>query len=61
MQRLLPLLISTVLLGAQTLPESTAYSVAYVDIAPASRTVLRAGRTARTLLHHRNVGQQQRP
>jgi len=38
MQRLLPLLISTVLLGAQTPPDSTAYSVAYVDIAPASRT-----------------------
>jgi quinol monooxygenase YgiN len=37
MQRLLPLLISTVLLGAQTPPDSTAYSVAYVDIAPASR------------------------
>ena len=38
MQRLLPLLISTVLLGAQTPPDSTAYSVAYVDIALASRT-----------------------
>ena len=38
MQRLLPLLISTVLVGAQTPPDSTAYSVAYVDIAPASRT-----------------------
>jgi quinol monooxygenase YgiN len=38
MQRLLTLLISTVLLGAQTPPDSTAYSVAYVDIAPASRT-----------------------
>ena len=38
MQRLLALLISTVLLGAQTPPDSTAYSVAYVDIAPASRT-----------------------
>ncbi len=39
MQRLLPLLIiSTVLLGAQTPPDSAAYSVAYVDIAPASRT-----------------------
>jgi quinol monooxygenase YgiN len=38
MQRLLPLLISTVLLGAQAPPESTAYSVAYVDILPASRT-----------------------
>ena len=37
MQRLLQLLISTVLLGAQTPPDSTAYSVAYVDIAPASR------------------------
>ena len=38
MQRLLPLLIITVLLGAQTPPDSTAYTVAYVDIAPASRT-----------------------
>jgi autoinducer 2-degrading protein len=38
MQRLLPLLISTVLLGAQAPPDSTAYSVAYVDILPASRT-----------------------
>ena len=38
MQRLLPLLISTVFLGAQAPPESTAYSVAYVDIVPASRT-----------------------
>jgi quinol monooxygenase YgiN len=38
MQRLLLLLISTVLLGAQAPPDSTAYSVAYVDIAPASRT-----------------------
>jgi (4S)-4-hydroxy-5-phosphonooxypentane-2,3-dione isomerase len=39
MQRLLPLLIGTVfLVGAQTPPDSTAYSVAYVDIAPASRT-----------------------
>ncbi|HTA42480.1 MAG TPA: antibiotic biosynthesis monooxygenase [Bryobacteraceae bacterium] len=37
MQRLLPLLISTVLLGAQAPPDSTAYSVAYVDILPASR------------------------
>jgi autoinducer 2-degrading protein len=35
---MLPLLISTALLGAQTQPESAAYSVAYVDIAPASRT-----------------------
>ena len=38
MQRLLPLLISTVLLRAQVPPDSTAYSVAYVDILPASRT-----------------------
>jgi autoinducer 2-degrading protein len=38
MQRILPLLISTVFLGGQTPTESTAYSVAYVDIAPASRT-----------------------
>jgi autoinducer 2-degrading protein len=38
MQRLLPLLISTVLLGAQAPPDRTAYSVAYVDIVPASRT-----------------------
>jgi quinol monooxygenase YgiN len=37
MQRLLPLLISTVLLGAQA-ADSTTYSVAYVDIVPASRT-----------------------
>jgi len=39
MQRLIPLLISTVLLGAQAPPDSTDYSVAYVDILPASRTV----------------------
>lgn len=38
MQRALPLLISTVLLSAQAPPDSTAYSVAYVDIVPASRT-----------------------
>ena len=38
MRRLLPLLISMVLLGAQAPPDSTAYSVAYVDILPASRT-----------------------
>jgi quinol monooxygenase YgiN len=38
MQRLLLLLISTVFLCAQTPPDNTAYSVAYVDIAPASRT-----------------------
>lgn len=38
MQRLILLLISAVLLGAQALPDSTAYSVAYVDISPASRT-----------------------
>jgi quinol monooxygenase YgiN len=38
-RRLLPLLIGTVLLGAQAPPEgATAYSVAYVDIALASRT-----------------------
>ncbi len=40
MQRLLPLLISTVLLGAQAPPDSTAYSVAYVDILPASFRLL---------------------
>src|SRR5262245_42638965 len=38
MQRLLPFLINIVLLGAQAPQDSTAYSVAYVDIAPASRT-----------------------
>src|SRR5215467_10768922 len=38
MQRLLLLLISTVLLSAQAPPDSTAYSVAYFDIVPASRT-----------------------
>jgi quinol monooxygenase YgiN len=38
MQRLLPLLLFTVLLGAQAPPDGTAYSVAYVDIVPASRT-----------------------
>jgi quinol monooxygenase YgiN len=38
MQRLLPLLIGTVLFGAQAPPDSAAYSVAYVDIVPASRT-----------------------
>jgi autoinducer 2-degrading protein len=38
MQRLFLFLISTVLLGAQAPPDSTAYSVAYVDILPASRT-----------------------
>jgi quinol monooxygenase YgiN len=38
MLRLLPLLIGTVLLNAQAPPDSTAYSVAYVDILPASRT-----------------------
>ncbi len=38
MRRLLTLLISTVLLGAQAPPDTTAYSVAYVDILPASRT-----------------------
>ena len=37
MQRLLLLLISAVLLCAQAPPDSTAYSVAYVDNAPASR------------------------
>src|SRR6516162_6000997 len=35
---LLLLLISTILLGAQAPADSTFYSVAYVDIAPASRT-----------------------
>src|SRR5262252_7058009 len=38
MQRLFPLLISTVLLGAQAPPDSAAYSVVYVDIATVSRT-----------------------
>jgi len=38
MQRILPLLISTVLLCAQAPPDRTAYSVAYVNILPASRT-----------------------
>jgi quinol monooxygenase YgiN len=38
MQRLLPLLLGAVLLGAQAPPDSTAYTVAYVDILPASRT-----------------------
>jgi autoinducer 2-degrading protein len=38
MRRLLLLLISTVLLGAQALSDGAAYSVAYVDIVPASRT-----------------------
>ncbi len=37
MQRLLPLLIITVILSAQAPPDSAAYSVAYVDILPASR------------------------
>ena len=41
MQRLVPLLISTVLLlCAQAPPDGTAYSVAYVDILPASRTAV---------------------
>jgi autoinducer 2-degrading protein len=38
MRRLLLLLISAVLLSAQAPPDAAAYSVAYVDIAPASRT-----------------------
>jgi quinol monooxygenase YgiN len=38
MQRLLPLVISTLLLGAQAPRDGNAYSVAYVDIVPASRT-----------------------
>lgn len=38
MRRVLFLLISTVLHGAQTPADTTFYSVAYVDIAPASRT-----------------------
>src|SRR5215469_4146458 len=38
MKRLLPLLTGTVLLVAQAPPDITAYSVAYVDILPASRT-----------------------
>jgi quinol monooxygenase YgiN len=36
--RLLPLLMSAVLSGAQAPPDNAAYSVAYVDILPASRT-----------------------
>jgi quinol monooxygenase YgiN len=39
MQRLLLLLTTTVLLGAQAPPDNAAYSVAYFDIAPASRTM----------------------
>jgi quinol monooxygenase YgiN len=38
MQRLLLLLISAVLLRAQAAPDSSAYTVAYVDILPASKT-----------------------
>jgi autoinducer 2-degrading protein len=38
MQRLLLLLISAVLLCAQATPDSTVYTVAYVDILPTSRT-----------------------
>ena len=38
MRQLLPFLIGTVLLGAQAQPDTTAYSVAYVDVALASRT-----------------------
>lgn len=38
MRRLLPLLISAALLSAQAPPDGAAYSVAYVDIALASRT-----------------------
>ena len=38
MLRLLPLLISTVLLSAQAPPDATAYSVAYVDISLTSKT-----------------------
>jgi autoinducer 2-degrading protein len=38
MQRLIPFLVCTVLLGAQAPPDSTAYTVAYVDVLPASRT-----------------------
>ena len=38
MQPLLPLLIATTFLSAQTPPDTAAWSVAYVDIAPASRT-----------------------
>jgi quinol monooxygenase YgiN len=37
MRRLLPLLIGAVLLSAQTPPDTIAYTVAYVDIAQASR------------------------
>lgn len=39
MRRLLPLLIGTVLLCAQAPPDSTAYTVAYVDTALASRNL----------------------
>ncbi len=38
MQRLFLLLFSAVILGAQAPPDSAAYSVAYVDILPASRS-----------------------
>ena len=38
MLRLLPILIGAILLGAQAPPDGAAYSVAYVDILPASRT-----------------------
>ena len=38
MQRLLPFLIGTILLGAQAPPDRAAYSVAYVDTLPASRS-----------------------
>lgn len=38
MRRLLPLLIGAIILSAQTTPDTTAYTVAYVDIALSSRT-----------------------
>ena len=37
MPRIVTLLMGAIVLGGQTPPDSTAYSVAYVDIAPASR------------------------
>lgn len=39
MKRLLPSLIGAILLSAQVVPDTIAYSVAYVDILPASRTI----------------------
>ena len=50
MRLLLSLLIGAALLGAQAPPDATAYSVAYVDIALASRTAAIA-----TLKHYRET------